>query len=367
MKGRTPPVGSGRSTAGYVWPTKLSRQSAPPKMVYLDLNHWIALAKAYAGHPDGARHEAELRSLLRASETGAAVFPISDAIYTEISKIGAYRQRRDLRQVIEQLSGYVVVTSRSVVATHEIEAMLDNLVGPNPDPVNLMPYQDWGVARAFGKVGGFRVKSATGEDQTNEVRAGFTGGPGAFDAILAAAELELQRRVLDGPAPDEEAYMRSLGWNPRSSMEIADRRATQEVEQVARFNAHPSWRRGRIRDVVAARELIFELNDLLTRGLVARGTTVADVITSPEEGRQVFDAMPSFDVAVSLKTSYHRDPNHRWTPNDVHDIDALASTVPYCDVVVTDNAVVHHAERSGLPERLGTVLLSHLSDLVSEI
>jgi len=77
--------------------------------------------------------------------------------------------------------------------------------------------------------------------------------------------------------------------------------------------------------------------------------------------------MPSFDVAVSLKTSYHRDPNHRWTTNDLHDIDALGSALPYCDVVVTDKAVAEHARRTGLDDRLQTTVLSNLTDLIQHL
>jgi hypothetical protein len=97
-------------------------------------------------------------------EQGRVVFPISDSIYAEISKIRQHRQRRDLRQVIEKVSRYMVVTSRSVVSTNDIEALLDCIVGPNPKPTNTMNYLDWGVARAFRMAGGFRVRSSTGED-----------------------------------------------------------------------------------------------------------------------------------------------------------------------------------------------------------
>ncbi|MFN6122072.1 MAG: hypothetical protein ACK5CE_20890 [Actinomycetes bacterium] len=83
--------------------------------------------------------------------------------------------------------------------------------------------------------------------------------------------------------------------------------------------------------------------------------------------RAVFDAMPSFDVAVSLKASYHSDGNHRWTTNDIHDLDALGSTVPYCDIVVTDKAVASHLRRTGVAERLGTIVLSSLSDLAATL
>jgi len=103
----------------YVWPQTLRRPKLPPKLVYFDLNHWISLAKALARHRDGRRHEESLAACMRAVDEGSVVFPISDTIYFEISKIAQYRQRRDLREVIEKVSRYMVVTSRSVISTHE--------------------------------------------------------------------------------------------------------------------------------------------------------------------------------------------------------------------------------------------------------
>lgn len=355
--------GSDRIDVAYVWPETLLVPQGPPRIVYLDLNHWIALAKAVSGHPDGKRSQSVLEACMDAVDSGSAVFPISDTIYFEVSKIGQYRQRRDIREAIERVSKYLVVTSRSVVSTHEIEALLDRLVGANPTAINRMPYLDWGVARAFGWMGGFRVKSADGEDVTAETRLLHPDGPEAFDSLVANAELELNRQVIDGPNPDEEPELRELGWDPTAAFEVAEKRAAQEIEQVGRLDLEPQWRRGRIRDVVAAREVLIEINDPLSRGIAERGASHEDLFPRPEVTRQAFDSMPSFDVAVTLKTSLHRNPKHRWTPNDISDIDALGSTIPYCDVVVTDAAMASHAINTGLAERLGTTILSRLSDL----
>ncbi len=347
----------------YVWPETLLRLRRPPKLVYLDLNHWIALAKVLADHPDGARTRPILERCLDAAARGVAVFPISDTIYFEISKIRRHRQRRDLREVIEVLSRYMVVTSRPVVSVHEIEALLDVVVGPNPNPINEMAYLDWGVARAFGRVGGFRVTSSDGTDVTADTRRSFPEGPEAFDSLVAEAELELNRRVIDGPTHEEEPALRSYGWDPMITFEGAQRRAEQELDQVKRFDEHPSWRRGRIRDVVAAREILIEINDPLSRGLAERRAILEDVFPRPDDTRRALDSMPSFDVAVTLKTALHRNPQHRWKTNDLSDIDALGSTLPYCDVVVTDAAMASHARNTGLAERLNTTVLSQLSEL----
>lgn len=355
--------GSSRLDVPYLWPTTLHLPAPRPKLVYLDLNHWIALAKAACGHPDGAQYTEVLEWCSDAVDHDAALFPISAAIITEISRISKHRQRRDLREVIERLSGFFVVTSRVVVAAHEVETLLDDRVGPSPRPIADMNYLDWGVARAFGRAGGFRVVDQDGEDVTAQVRSAHPSGPDAFDAIVEEATVELNRRVIEGPRADEEAQMRALGWDPTRALAITDRRALQEVEQVSRFDDDPTWRRGRIRDVVAARELLIELDDVMARGLESRGVGFGEVFAEPEETRRAMDAMPSFDVAVTLKTSYHRNANHRWTANDIHDIDALASTLPYCDVVVTDRAARSHTLRSGLDDRLGTVVLAELSQV----
>ena len=170
-------------------------------------------------------------------------------------------------------------------------------------------------------VGGFRVPSTTGEDVTMEVRSKHSAGPEAFDRAMAQAELELNRKSLEGPTLEEEPELRSDGWDPKAALEVSERRAAQEIEQVGRFNEDPRWRHGRIRDVVAAREVLIEINEALYRGFAERGAQLNDVFSSVEETRRGFDSMPSFDAAVTLKTVFHRNPTHRWTTNDIHDID----------------------------------------------
>jgi hypothetical protein len=325
--------------------------------------HWIALAKAHKGHPDGKRYVPVLEALLEARSAGRALFPISDSIFMETSQIRQHRQRQDLCNVIELLSGFLVVTSRSIVSAHEIESLLNDLVGPRTRPINTTDYLDWGVSRAFGMVGGFKVLDENGTDITEAVRRDHPGGIEAFDRFFAEAEVDLVRNALAGPTTEEEPYMRSIGWRGGYESDVGRRRAEQEREQQNLFVANPRWRRGRLRDVVSARELMIEINDLMVDGLGARGVALADVAADPEEFRAAFDSMPSFDVAVTIKVAYHENPSHQWTENDIHDIDALGSTVPYCDIVLPDKAAAGQLYRTGLVDRMGTTVLTSLDDL----
>lgn len=72
--------------------------------------------------------------------------------------------------------------------------------------------------------------------------------------------------------------------------------------------------------------------------------------------RTFADSMPSSRVAISLKTRYHRDGRHQWTPNDIHDIDALAIAVPYCNAVFTDKAARNALAASPELRLFGTFL-----------
>ena len=348
-----------------LWPPTLKLPVRPPKLIYLDLNHWIELSKAHSGHQDGEKHRSILDACLKAVGDGSAVFPLSEYIYLEILKNTNSRQRRILREVIEQVCEYKVVTSLVVVTTHEIVAVLDRILGPNPAPVNKTNYLDWGVDRAFGKVGDVRIVSTSGADATEQIRRTHPAGSEAFDEILLDAQIELNRKVIEGPTTQEEPAFRQDGWRPEDAVQVFERQALDELAQVRRFDSYPKWRRGRIRDAIAARQLAFDVGDILVKCLASwgPGATNQFFVTNPDEFRPIVNAMPSFDVSVTLKSSLHRDANHEWTNNDIFDIKALSLTIPYCDVVVTDNAMCSHVMRNNLPQRYATIVISKLTEL----
>ncbi len=62
-----PRVGAERTDVSPLWPTNLV--PAASSLIYLDLNHWIGLAKAHTGHGDGKRFRSAL-NLLRAARDG---------------------------------------------------------------------------------------------------------------------------------------------------------------------------------------------------------------------------------------------------------------------------------------------------------
>ena len=202
-------------------------------------------------------------------------------------------------------------------------------------------------------------------DETDRARRRM--GAKAFDDFAAEANLQLDRSALRGPTDDEVENLRALGWNPEAVTQVAERRAAEERNQTLRLDGAGPWRHSRLRDVVSARELYIEFQNILPRALAERGLVLSDVIPDQQSARAFVRAMPSTDVSIELKTVWHRNRDKQWTANDINDIDAMSLAVPYCDIVVTDKACHHALQAARLGKRMDTALLRGLEDLPSTL
>jgi hypothetical protein len=337
-----------------VWPPRVVQPARPPALIYFDLNHYINLARTAAGLqvPDG--YDGLLRAATAARQQDRAVFPLSGTHYMEMSGILDPAQRAAVAEVMESLSGFRVLLGRVTLAELEIDAMIDALLSPRSaaERIDLLgPTFGW----AFGMRGGLTIRDADGRDSSASMREEV--GDREFERIMAEATLAFERGMLAGPPDEEIAALRAEGYAPEKTREVTERRAQQERDLSARLDEDDKWRRGRLRDVVSASELTHEWGSQLTRATLARETSIGQVVGGDRERMRAFvEGMPSSRVAMSLKTRYHRDGRHQWTANDIHDIDALAIAVPYCDAVFTDKAARNALAASRELRPFGTFL-----------
>jgi hypothetical protein len=342
-----------------VWPRLLELPSDTVNVVYLDLNHWISLAQASVGHSKGISFTKALEACRAARSAGTATFVLSGTHYIEMLKIKDPAQRRALADVMEELTGFAALVSRVVVMELELTAMLDRLAR-KPSPLPKIPLIGRGVRHTAGRRSGLTIMGPSG-DETDRARRRM--GAKAFDDFAAEANLQLDRSALRGPTDDEVENLRALGWNPEAVTQVAERRAAEERNQTLRLDGAGPWRHSRLRDVVSARELYIEFQNILPRALAERGLVLSDVIPDQQSARAFVRAMPSTDVSIELKTVWHRNRDKQWTANDINDIDAMSLAVPYCDIVVTDKACHHALQAARLGKRMYTALLRGLEDL----
>lgn len=327
-----------------LWPARLTQPARPPSLVYLDMNHYINLAKVKVG--TAPRGYPELLEASRATRAdGRALFPLSSTHCIEISNIGSYQQRENVAAVMEELSDFNYLLGRPQIMRLEVQAAIDALLGNDDSVGDGIPLIGQSAFWAFGMRGGLIIEGEEGQEAEQRLR--YRLGDLRFEQMMAHFNREMERALLTGPDEDEKAELRKEGgYAPERPYQHQEQRAEGERGQADILDQNPEWRRGRLRDLLSAREVWIELNEIIARELAVRDMTKAEfteLLGSGEDedyskARDFTDGMPSTRVAVSLKEHYHRNRQHNWTSNDIHDIDASAVAMPYCHAVFADAA-----------------------------
>lgn len=162
-----------------VW-ARVMRPRIP--LVYLDLNHFIFLARAKADDPTTPPGYRELLIVARrATEQRRALVVLSAEHLFEMSAISDPRQRSDLADVMEELSGFHYILGRSELARSELEAGISTLLGDGDEPEHL-PLVGPSFGRAFGMRGGVTIRNAADADDAERLRLSL--GHDAYETMM---------------------------------------------------------------------------------------------------------------------------------------------------------------------------------------
>lgn len=308
-------------------------------LVYLDLNHFICLARVRTGDESAPPGYPDLLdAAVSAVRDRRAIFALSAEHLWEMGGIKDPNQRKELAEVMEELSNFHYLLGRPEIAHLEIEAGIEDIFD-EASPLLPLPLIRPTFGWAFGMRGGMTIRDENGEDVSKAARSEM--GAKKYDQFMRFANYTLERRMLEGPSDEEVPILREQhGYAPEVAREGQESRLAFELELSERLRDNPRWRRGRLRDVVSAREITHEWLDAINRVNEDRARENRPVLTfSDERIRQFMAAMPHTQIAISIKARYHRDPGHRWTTNDITDIDAISVAYAYCDAVFTDKAI----------------------------
>jgi hypothetical protein len=213
----------------------LQRSDAAPEglSVYLDPNHWISLAKARVGRPDGGRFIPCLDLLVRAVESGKVIVPLGLTHYMEVANITDVRQRADIANAMTVLSGFTTLAAREHRLRCEVAQALHQRLGRPLFPERLKPFGR-GLAFTLG-LSDSPVSSAP-STMSEPCRAELE-----FRLNQAAEYL-----LLRGPAPEDLAAMPD--YDLRAVQAIAEARAPRADREpclpcTARAHRHARWQR----------------------------------------------------------------------------------------------------------------------------
>lgn len=315
-----------------VW-ANVTRPSTP--LIYLDLNTIIYFAREVSGQRGPRGYGELLQAVRRAREEGRVLFPLGEAHLWEVSKIADPKQRALLTEVLEELSDFNYLLGRVSIAELEFDAGIAAVMGEQPRTAAALLRPT--ARQVFGNIDG---TSLIDLPEIERLHADIAKGSPP-DPLMVARARAFERHLLRGPTDDQVAELRK-DPDYRPERAIASHKSRVEFERDTKrvLDQEPKWRRGRLRDVIGAREVVHEWGELLARMRLQRVQEgLPPFIPSEQEFRAFLGAMPHTQVAVSIKTHLHRNPRHVWTSNDITDIDSMSVAYAYCDVVFPDKAI----------------------------
>lgn len=329
-----------------------------PFAVYLDMNHWYALGRASAGEPERPSDPEVLERLRMLRRDGRVVVPLSAIHYSELRENPRDRFTAEAGAVMEELSDFWTLAPMSTVFAEEFDAQLKARFG-RPAVVRTSPKIGRGVGFAHGMPGSFGLDASPAAAEALRRRLGEDG----IRQLEASANKAFEHFALQGGR-------RVPGFNPYEDRDRAEARLARVLRVVENLCLDPSLYR-RLEDVVVAGEFIAEMFEDFLGALVYADSDPYRIATeltdSKEKMTELLLAMPSRRVAVTVRQRYHRDLQHKWTVNDLRDIDALSVAVPYCDVVVTDHAARTAITHAHLDRRFSTIVTSRRQELLQSL
>jgi len=314
-----------------------------PRLLVLDFNKWVALARASNGHPEPQGTFAALEAITKAVKAGRLVVPITGVnAFETMGPADAERRRRTASFMVE-LSGNHSMVHEEPIADAEMRNALQWRFCLGLERLRSIPIRSHIVQRGVNGTIGPKFQVSVGHP--------------AADAVLNDVALEPEISVLaltDGVPRESVRAMKKM-----------ERDGAQRVSVIRRMDAHLSMEE----------RLTLELTNLFMDGSLATRlyaqaeqagishAVLRDWFADADNSVQFAKAVPSLWVHATLMLHHDKNANNPTHENDGLDYAFLKAAIPYGNYVVTENLWTHIVHQSGLDERFNTKVLADLAKL----
>jgi hypothetical protein len=308
-----------------------------PRLVFIDQNAWVALARGSWDKVAFPKEHAALTRILEAVRFESIVVPLTFANFYETSKINDPIRRANMARVQTLISGGRVFRSRRRILEETLVAYIaDKLSIPRAAPEKYWFLSDlWFEAAA---------------DYSPE-KYGF----------------ELSPRVLDFFRRDPAyALYRFFCFDDESARAEAVRRfSSASAELIARIEARRAIAAGESlamrKRLYSAQLIIDELDFILATGrqLGLNWRSVGDVGASLTRGLATEVAILNVERELAVRLEDQLRNIHE---NDLRDMASFTIALPFADIMIAEKPFVNLARQAHLDKAFGTKLLTSVFD-----
>ncbi len=313
------------------------------KIIYLDQNQWIRLAKAQANPETDARATLIGARLENALKNNSVCLPLTAANIYETFKINDPVRRENLAFLQSGLSQGMVFVGRRERLTREIANFTREVCGLSP---LLERSRNWFLSdlffEAFASRSDKRIPLNVSENLINLIRT----NPGLFlfNYWMEASSSERMLAVQNWSQGSEELRLR-----------LEKRRANLKNESI---NLR--------RRAYSATMLIDEIEVVLeiARDYGARWENTSDL--GEKNAKKLVRDVPIFYVEreLALRIEEQPRPLHE---NDFRDMATFCAVLPYADVVIAEKQFVNLSTQASLDKKYNTLVSTKLETLLDVI
>ena len=315
------------------------------KIVYLDQNHWIELARAAYGRKAKPGIPEALAVVRHAASVGAACFPLSLTHVIEIHKNQTPDRRTRLARFMLELSRDTTTADLTAVVRHEAHAALSKALPHRISPPGPLAYLGHGLSHAAGRDFALSLQwPAAAIGAIPEVQRK------AFEKeVLSLVNLHLLSGTLPSGAPATPLPPNDLSPDRRFRAALAEWRG-----------AARRYSQRELQRIIYAITFA-DVWDVLREILHNHNEALRDFALLGEPGWcRILDDMPSRRVDMHLRREWAKNPQLTPKESDLNDWASLGIAVSYSDVVLTEKQTANLLTR-GFSTR--ATVLAALTDL----
>jgi hypothetical protein len=311
-----------------------------PKVLCLDYNKWIDLARAHYQRPDGSQWVAALDQIRVAVVAGKLLVPIMPSNLHEAAEPMNEDRRKRAADFMVETSGNTCWMHSVTTSLLEAErAVRKHFLGHSTLAAIRPNLLHWGMDMAAA---GYPLDVYIADESASAIANQVLREPEFSKAFLAHA---LSRETIHR--------------HRENSIQAAERMA-----QVRATNAPLPPARRRALEMLS----LFEAGAFAERIQFILGSLDVPFPTFMEwlkTGRNLLELtgdMPGIDTQFTIVEARDRNSQDKSQANDFKDVELLKQAIPYGNIVVTENRWAHLAN-AGLAKKYGTRVIASLRDL----
>jgi hypothetical protein len=312
-----------------------ANKSEFPKLLCLDQNKWIDLARSHYGRDDGARFREALAAVRAATSKGTLVVPIFATNAGEVAEPMDEGRRKRLAQFMVELSENRSVLHHIFLEMMEMRRAVSACFKGDASIPSVRPSLiHWGVTAAT------RGRADPGISVGNAKASAF------INELLSEPEISVGMLV------------NALGRDTIKATRELDERIRHKFEEVraeyadGRPDAHDR-REHELRNLFASGSVATRLRGVLEK-MNVDPAKFHEWLCVPENLHRFGAEVPGIEVPLSLILSRDKSLDNKIHRNDGKDLTFFEVAIPYGNIVVTERSWSHTAAVSGLAAKYDT-------------